>query len=137
MIFMDRRVIYFLGCVGSRGVIIYIVKTTSISDLYFIGIFYIFVASKFIFSDFLDSPEYKPVLLKPIHAIIYLAFAFYAMRGYVDYAWKVLLGDLLFGIVIHSFYNILPIRNPFVSICSRDKEHVSSINELNNIINIT
>jgi hypothetical protein len=59
------------------------------------------------------------------------------MRGYVDYAWKVLLGDLLFGIVIHSFYNILPIRNPFVSICSRDKEHVSSINELNNIINIT
>jgi hypothetical protein len=131
---IDRRVSYLLGCIGSRGVIIYIVKITTTSDLYYIGIFHLFVASKFIFKDFLESPDYNPFFLKPIHAIIYLVFAFCAMRGYNDYAWKILIVDLLFGVVIHTFYN------PFTSLCLSisisisDKENISSEPELNNNI---
>jgi hypothetical protein len=128
MNFIDRKVIYLLGCPGSRGVIIYIVKITTTIDIYYIGIFYIFVATKFIFSNFLESHEYKPVFLKPIHALIYLAFAFYAMRGYVDYAWKILLVDLLFGVVIHSFYNILPLlKKSLVCLYNSDNEVVLDV----------
>ena len=129
---IDRRVSYLLGCISSRGAIIYIVKTTTTTDLYYIGIFHLFVASKFIFKDFLESPEYKPFFLKPIHSIIYLVFAFFAMRGYNDYAWKILIVDLLLGLVIHSFYN------PFTSLCLclsiSDKENISSGPELSNNI---
>ena len=107
--FMNKKVVYYLlGCIGSRGAIIYIVNITTASNLYYIGIFYIFVATKFIYTDFFESTIANPVFLKPIHAIIYLVFAFYTMRGYSDYAWKILLVDLCFGLVIHSWYNIIP-----------------------------
>ena len=111
---MDRRIVYYLvGCIGSRSaIIIYIPFFSDTTDLYFIGVFYIFVATQFIYANFLESSVSNPVFLKPIHALIYLVFAFYAMRGYIGYAWKILLVDLCFGLVIHSAYNILPLCKP-------------------------
>ena len=116
---MDRRIVYYLvGCIGSRSaIIIYIPFFSDTTDLYFIGVFYIFVATQFIYANFLESSVSNPVFLKPIHALIYLVFAFYAMRGYIGYAWKILLVDLCFGLVIHSVYNILPpVKKYFSSI---------------------
>jgi hypothetical protein len=123
---MNRKTIYFfLGCVSGRGIIIYIAKTTWTEDLYFIGIFHILVATKFIYSDFLELTEYKPVFLKPIHALIYLAVAFFALRGYNDYVWKILVADLMFGIVMYTAYNILPQYSHIV--CSDDKPVVLEV----------
>ena len=123
---MNRKNIYFfLGCVSGRGVIIYIAKTTWTDDLIFVGIFYICVATKFIYTDFLESTEDKPVFLKPIHALIYLAVAFFALRGYSDYVWKILVADLMFGIVMYTAYNILPQYTPVV--CCAEKTVVLEV----------
>lgn len=121
---MDRKILYYLiGCIGSRSVIImYIPIFSDTTDLYFIGIFYIFVATQYIYSNFLDSSVSNPIFLKPIHAVIYLAVAFFAFRGYITYVWKILLCDLVFGLVIHSAYNILPLCKP--TICNTDNEAV-------------
>lgn len=121
---MDRKILYYLvGCIGSRSVIImYIPIFSDTTDLYFIGIFYVFVATQFIYSNFLESSVSNPILLKPIHAVIYLAVAFFAFRGYNAYVWKILLFDLFFGLVIHSVYNILPLCKP--NICNTDNEVV-------------
>lgn len=123
---MNRKNIYFfLGCVSGRGVIIYIAKTTWTDDLIFVGIFYIFASTKYIYSDFLEPTEDKPVLLKPIHALIYLAVAFFALRGYSDYVWKILVADLMFGIVMYTAYNILPQYTPVV--CCAEKTVVLEV----------
>ena len=114
---MNRKniYIYFLGCVSSRGIIIYVAKTPGQSDLYLIGIFYIFMATKFTYSYFLQVTEDKPVFLKPIHALIYFAVAYFAIHGHADYVWKTLLVDLMIGITIHTIYNYCPI------VCSTEK----------------
>ena len=106
------RIIYLLGCVGSRcGIIIYIINGIEPMDLYFTGVFYIFVASKFVFLDFLQRPNIESVSLRFVHAIIYLIFAFYAMRGYTDYAWKILVVDLVIGTSLYVLSNMKPTCN--------------------------
>ena len=123
---MNRKNIYFLiGCVSGRGVIIYIAKTTWTDDLIFVGIFYIFAATKYIYSDFLEPTDDKPVFLKPIHALIYLAVAFFALRGYSDYVWKILVADLMFGIVMYTAYNILPQYSSVI--CAAEKPVVLEV----------
>jgi len=103
------RIAYLLGCIGSRcGIIIFILNTTNPMDLYYTGVFYIFVASKFIFLDFLQKPSIESVGLRFIHAIIYLIFSFYAIRNNIDYSWKILVADLVFGTCAYIFYNTIP-----------------------------
>lgn len=112
---INRRVSYILGCVGSRcAIMVYIAKVSGPVDLYFAGVFYIFVASKFIFLDFLQVPNIESVSLRFIHAVIYLIFAFYAMRGNNNYSWKILLVDLIFGTSVYTFNNLLPILNSII-----------------------
>ena len=118
----NRVVYYLLGCIGSRGVIIYIVNITTADVLYYIGMIYIFVASKFIYSGFLELSVENPVFLKPIHALIYLAFAFCAMRSYNNYTWKILLVDLCFGLVVHSWYNIIPLVKKYLFSIDNDDD---------------
>lgn len=103
------KTIYLFCCIGSRcGIIIFIVKTTNPMDLYCTGIFYIFVASKFIFLDFLQRPNIESVGLRITHSIIYLLFAYYAMKYNTDYCWKILVADLVFGTCVYIFSNIIP-----------------------------
>ena len=75
-------------------------------DLYYTGVFYIFVASKFVFLDFLQKPSIESVFLRFIHAIIYLIYAYYAMHNNLDYAWKILVADLIFGTSVYTVLNI-------------------------------
>jgi len=113
---LNRRVSYLLGCVGSRcAIIIYIATVSGPGDLYCAGIFYIFVASKFVFLDFFQRPNIESVSLRFTHAIIYIIFAFYAMRGNNNYSWKILLVDLVFGTAVYTFYNVYPILNNIFS----------------------
>ncbi len=104
------RISYLIGCIGSRcGIIILILKSTNPMDLYYSGVFYLFVASKFIFLDFLHRPSIESVPLRFIHAIIYLIYAFYAIHNNnIDYCWKILVADLVFGTCAYIFYNTIP-----------------------------
>ena len=113
--------IYFLGCVSGRGIIIYVAKTSWRTDLYFIGIFYIFMATRYTYLYFLGTTEDKPFFLKPIHALIYFAVAYFAIHGHYDYVWKTLLVDLMFGITIHTIYNYYPV------VCSTEKTVVLEV----------
>jgi len=38
--------------------------------------------------------------LRPLHAIMYLAFAYLAITGSTQYAWKVLAADVIIGLVV-------------------------------------
>jgi len=101
------RTIYLFCCIGSRcGIIIFIVKTNNPMDLYCTGVFYIFVASKFIFLDFLQRPSIESFL-----------FAYYAMKYNTDYCWKILVADLVFGTCVYIGSNLIPnifIRQPIL-----------------------
>jgi len=104
---MDKNTVtYLIACVGSRGATIYIANTSKPEDLCYIGLFYIFVSIHFLYTFFIDTKDDNPVYLRPIHALLYLAFAFYAIRGYSDDAWKILLVDLGFGVSTYSIYTI-------------------------------
>lgn len=109
---MDKNTIkYLVGCIGSRGVVIYISKTTTPDDLCYVGLLYIGISIQFCYKFFIDPADDNPVFLRPIHTLLYLAFAFYAIRGYSDDAWKILLIDLIFGVSVYSIYTIHKIRN--------------------------
>ena len=126
---LNRRVNYLIWCVGSRCVImVYIATISGPGDLYCAGIFYIFVASKFVFLDFLQTPNIESVSLRFTHAIIYLIFAFYAMRGNNSYSWKILLVDLVFGTAVYTFYNVLPLhKKSLVCLYNSDNEVVLDV----------
>lgn len=97
---MNKYVLKCIVCMGSRSVIVYIAKTTWPDDLYFVGIYYIFVATRFTYSYFLEgSNKCDLLVLKPLHAIVYLAFAYCAFHRLTNIAWKILLYDLCFGVV--------------------------------------
>lgn len=104
---MDKNTIkYLVGCIGSRGVVIYISKTTTPDDLSYVGLIYIGISIQFCYKFFIDPADDNPVFLRPIHTLLYLAFAFYAIRGYSDDAWKILLIDLIFGVSVYSIHKI-------------------------------
>ena len=106
---MDKNtIIYLVGCIGSRGVVIYISKTTTPDDLGYVGLLYIGISIYFCYKFFINQADDNPVFLRPIHTLLYLAFAFYAICGYSDDAWKILLIDIIFGV---SVYTIHKIRN--------------------------
>ena len=109
---MNKYVLKCIGCIGSRSVIVYIVKTTWQDDLYFVGIFYIFVATHFTYSYFLeDSKKFDLSILKPFHAIVYLAFAYCVFHRITNIAWKILIYDLCFGITAIITKGVYDYRN--------------------------
>lgn len=116
---MDKNTIkYLVGCIGSRGVVIYISKTTTPDDLCYVGLIYIGISIQFCYKFFIDPADDNPVYLRPIHTLLYLAFAFYAIRGYSDNAWKILLIDLIFGVstyTIHKIHNIVEAKREYVN----------------------
>jgi hypothetical protein len=110
---MNKYILRCIGCVGSRAVIIYIAKTTWVDDLYFVGIFYIFVATHFTYNYFLDSEKTGLSVLKPIHAIIYLAFAYCAFRSLTNIAWTILVFDLGLGITAFTVKTFIDYRQTY------------------------
>ena len=115
---IQRRFLLFLvGCIGFRSLLVYISKTTNKFYLMIIGYLLLIPSIGFFYIYFTNSRQTGIEVfgdkiwwnnLRPIHGLLYLLFAFSAINGYT-YSWIYLLVDVIIGftsfIVFHLYNN--------------------------------
>jgi hypothetical protein len=112
---LTKRILLFLiGCMGTRFLFVYISKIISLDYLPYLGYLALLPAIGFIYIYLTGSRETGAEVfgekiwwnsLRPIHAIIYLIFAYSAITKNKN-AWIWLLLDVLLGLVgfLHHHY---------------------------------
>lgn len=105
---IHKRILLFLiGCIGSRSLLVYIAKTVDINYLPYLGYLALLPAAGFLY--IFVSGIRKTGLevfgekiwwnnLRPIHALLYTLFAYNAIHKNKK-AWMILLADVTFGLV--------------------------------------
>lgn len=109
--FTKRMILFLVGCMGSRLLLVYIAKNISIDNLYYMGYLALIPAAGFLWIYSTGARTTGPEVfgekiwwnhLRPVHAALYLLFAASAIHGYKD-AWLFLLIDVVIGFI--SFMN--------------------------------
>jgi hypothetical protein len=102
-----RFILFLIGCIGSRSLLVYFAKTTNKTYLMYMGYLALFPAIGFIYLFLTGSRKTGSEVfgdkiwwnnLRPIHGILYSLFAYNAIIGN-QYAWKYLLVDVFIGLV--------------------------------------
>lgn len=102
-----RFALFIVFCLGSRFVLAYIAKNANTTTLRFMGYLALLPAIGFIYIFLTDSRKTGAEVmggkiwwnsLRPVHASLYLLFAYHAIYSH-SYAWKFLLADVLLGAV--------------------------------------
>jgi hypothetical protein len=112
----ERFLLFLFGCIGTRSLLVYLAKNSSILYLKYMGYLALLPAIGFIYL-FLSGSRTSGAEtfgakiwwnnLRPIHGIIYFLFAYNAIIGNQS-AWKYLLVDVIFGLIsflTFHFYN--------------------------------
>lgn len=112
----ERFLLFLFGCIGTRSLLVYLAKNSSILYLKYMGYLALLPAIGFMYL-FLSGSRTSGAEtfgakiwwnnLRPIHGIIYFLFAYNAIIGNQS-AWKYLLVDVIFGLIsflIFHFYN--------------------------------
>ena len=116
-----RYLLFLIGCMGSRLFLVYIAKNITSTPLKYMGYAALVPAIGFIYIYLTGSRQTGAEVfgekiwwnnLRPIHALLYLLFAYNAIKGNNKYnnAWIYLLVDVLLGLfsfLIHHLYNKL------------------------------
>jgi len=110
-----RFLLFIIGCIGSRLLLVYIAKNISVDLLKYMGYLALIPAIGFLFIFLTDSRKTGAEVfgdkiwwnnLRPIHGLLYLLFAYNAINGNRN-AWIYLLVDVLLGltsfIIYHTF----------------------------------
>lgn len=112
-----RLLLFLIGCIGARLTLAYLAKTVSVQSLKYMGYAALLPAVGFTYIYLTGS---RPTgieaggriwwnSLRPIHALMYFAFAYHAVQGH-SFAWWILLADALFGLtmfLLHHFHGVL------------------------------
>lgn len=116
MVYMKERFILFLiGCIGMRSLLVYIAKTVNIAYLPILGYLALIPAIGFIYIYLTGSRKTGPEVLgdkiwwndlRPIHSIFYSLFAYNAIHKNKD-SWIILLCDVLLGLVSFLTYHYM------------------------------
>jgi len=102
-----RILLFILGCIGSRSLLVYIAKTTDINYLPYLGYLALLPAAGFLYIFVSDVRKTGLEVfgekiwwnnLRPIHALLYTLFAYNAIHKNKS-AWMILLVDVSFGLV--------------------------------------
>jgi hypothetical protein len=105
---IHKRILLFLvGCIGTRSLLVYIAKTTDINYLPYLGYLALLPAAGFMYifltgirktglEVFGDKIWWNN--LRPVHALLYTLFAYNAIHKNKK-SWMILLADVLFGLV--------------------------------------
>jgi len=113
-ILTKRMLLFLIGCMGTRFLFVYISKTISLDYLPYLGYLALLPAIGFIYIYLTGSRETGAEVfgekiwwnnLRPIHAVLYLIFAYSAITKNKN-AWTWLLLDVLLGLVgflIHHY----------------------------------
>ena len=111
-----RFLLFIIGCIGSRSLLVYIAKNASENNLMYIGYLSLLPAIGFLYIYFSGARKTGAEVfgekiwwnnLRPIHSLLYFVFAYNAINGN-KMAWVYLLIDVIFGLISflgHHFYN--------------------------------
>ena len=108
-----RMLLFLIGCIGTRSLLVYIAKTGSKTVLLYMGYIAIIIGLGFISIYLTGIRKTGPEVfgdkiwwndLRPIHGLLYLLFAYYAINGSKN-AWIFLLVDVLFGLVSFLWFH--------------------------------
>ena len=111
-----RMLMFLIGCIGVRSLFVVIAKYINTNYLKYLGYLALLPAIGFIYIYLTGSRKTGPETmgkkiwwndLRPIHSILYLLFAYNAIRGNKQ-AWIYLLADFLVGLIsfsIHHYVN--------------------------------
>ena len=113
---IQKRILLFLfGCIGFRFLFVIIAKYINTNYLKYLGYLALLPAIGFIYIYLTGSRKSGPETfgdkiwwnnLRPIHAILYLLFAYNAIIGNKQ-AWIYLLVDVLFGLISFLIYHYI------------------------------
>jgi len=105
---LQHALVFLIGCLGTRTLFAYLAKLANVQQLMWLGYLAMLPAIGFIYI-FLTGARQTGLEvgggriwwnnLRPLHAIMYLAFAYLAITGATQYAWKVLTADVVIGLV--------------------------------------
>ncbi len=112
-----RLLLFLIGCIGARSALAYAAKVVSPVNLKNMGYLALLPAIGFTYIYLTGS---RPTgieaggriwwnSLRPIHALMYFAFAYHAIQGH-SFAWMILAADTLFGLtmfLLHHFHGVL------------------------------
>lgn len=111
-----RFLLFLIGCIGTRSLLVYIAKTTSKTLLMYMGYLALLPAIGFFYLFFSGTRQTGAEVfgekiwwnnLRPIHGLLYTLFAYNAITGNTG-AWIYLLVDVLVGLtsfLIFHYYN--------------------------------
>lgn len=109
-----RFLLFLIGCIGTRLLLVYVAKNSSIELLKYMGYLLLIPAFGFIYIYVTGSRKTGPEVfgdkiwwnhLRPIHGLLYLIFSYNAITGNKN-AWIYLLIDVIFGFtsfILHHF----------------------------------
>ncbi len=109
-----RFLLFLIGCIGTRSLLVYIAKNLNITGLKYMGYLALLPAIGFFYIYLTGSRPTGPEVfgdkiwwndLRPIHGLLYLLFAYNAING-VPGAYLYLLADVIFGLAsffVHHF----------------------------------
>ena len=102
-----RFLLFLIGCIGTRLLLVYIAKNVNMTLLKYMGYLLLLPAFGFFYIFFTNSRKTGPEVfgdkiwwnnLRPIHGLLYLLFSYNAINGNKN-AWIYLLVDVLFGLI--------------------------------------
>jgi hypothetical protein len=108
-----RMLMFLIGCIGVRSLFVIIAKYINTNYLKYLGYLALLPAMGFIYIFLTGSRKTGPEVfgdkiwwnnLRPIHAILYLLFAYNAIIGNKQ-AWMYLLADVLIGLISFLIYH--------------------------------
>lgn len=110
-----RFLLFLIGCIGTRMFLVYIAKNINIDYLKKMGYLFLLPAIGFTYIYLTGSRKTGAEVfgdkiwwndLRPIHALLYFLFAYYAINGNKE-SWKFLLIDALLGLNSFLIYHML------------------------------
>ena len=111
---LKKRILLFLiGCIGTRVLFAYIAKNIGLRFLPLLGYLALLPMIGFIYIYLTGSRQTGAEVfgakiwwnnLRPLHALLYGLFAYYAIQR-ANFAWKFLLADVLIGFFAFMMYH--------------------------------
>ena len=110
-----RFVLFLVGCIGTRLLLVYIAKNINVKFLKYMGYLLLLPAFGFIYIYLTGIRQTGAEVfgdkiwwnnLRPIHALFYLLFSYNAINGNKN-AWIYLLIDVLFGLTSFLTYHLI------------------------------
>jgi hypothetical protein len=111
--FKKRFLLFLIGCIGTRLLLVYLAKNLDPYYVKYLGYISILIGISFIYLFFSGARKTGPEVfgdkiwwnyLRPIHGILYLLFAYNAINGN-NKAWMFLLLDVIIGFISFIIYH--------------------------------